>query len=103
MTDEKKPTPNADALAQEVADLLTRRAGLPAQPAPEAAPVPADAPEPFKPAVAAPWLSKRVVALVGALLTLASRRLGVDPELLAEVVEVVLVLGLGSHWWTARK
>lgn len=113
MTDEQKPTPTpgADALAQEVADLLARRAGLPAQPAPEAAPVPADAPEPFKAAVASPIIarllgdkfSNRVAALVISLLTIASRRLGIDIETLASIVEGVIAVGLVLHVWKSAK
>lgn len=102
MTDEQKPTPTpgADALAQEVADLLARRAGLPVLPAPEAAPAVAEAPEPFKAAVASPFLSKRMAALIAALGVVASRRFGLDPEtteLLLQVAEAVLFGGALSH------
>lgn len=46
-------------------------------------------------------VSKRLVTLIAAVLATQVRRLGLDPEdvaILYEVVDGLLVLGLGSHW-----
>lgn len=46
-------------------------------------------------------VSKRLVTLMAAVLATQVRRLGLDPEdvaILYEVVDGLLVLGLGSHW-----
>lgn len=104
MTDEQKPTPSVDALAQEVAGVLARRAGIELQPAP--APVPAETPAVFKAAEVRPFPSKRVSGLVVALVTIASRRFGIDAELLMGIVEYVLGFALAAHWstpWLAAK
>lgn len=46
-------------------------------------------------------VSKRLVTLIAAVLVTQVRRLGLDPDdvaILYEVVDGLLVVGLGSHW-----
>ena len=51
----------------------------------------------------APAISKRIATLIAALLATQVRRLGLEPDdvaLLYEAVDILLVVGLGSHWLT---
>lgn len=48
-----------------------------------------------------PAVSKRLVTLVAAVLVTQLRRLGLGPDdmaLLYEVVDLILVSGVGAHW-----
>ena len=51
----------------------------------------------------APAISKRIATLIAALVATQVRRLGLEPDdvtLLYEAVDILLVVGLGSHWLT---
>lgn len=104
MTEHKPdPTPTksvdpaeVDALAEQTTEALTSRA---AEPHPE----PADAPPAFATAHGRDVPSKRVAALLVALVTIALRRLGIDPETLMQIAEIAVSLGLAAHYWLQRR
>lgn len=55
------------------------------------------------PAPVSPVVSKRLATLIATLLATQVRRLGLEPDdvaLLYEVVDILLVTGLGAHWLT---
>lgn len=55
------------------------------------------------PTPVSPAVSKRLATLLAALLATQVRRLGLDPDdvaMLYEIVDLLLVTGLSAHWLT---